>query len=84
MQVFGVPDPRFGEEACARIVLRPGQAATEEEIRAFCQERIAHYKVPRHVRFVSEFPQTAAGKPQEFVRREQMMREPGVREIASA
>ena len=84
VQVFGVPDPRFGEEACAWIVLKPGQTATAEEIRAFCQERIAHYKVPRYVRFVAEFPLTATGKPQKFVMREQMKRELGVREVASA
>src|SRR5262249_45407606 len=84
VQVFGVPDQRFGEEACAWIVLKPGQKVTAEEIRAFCQERISHYKVPRYVRLVSEFPLTATGKPQKFVMREQMMRELGVREAASA
>jgi len=84
VQVFGVPDPRFGEEVCAWVVLRPGQTSTADEIRAFCQERIAHYKVPRYIRFVSEFPLTATGKPQKFVMRGQMMRELGVREVASA
>jgi fatty-acyl-CoA synthase len=84
VQVFGVPDPRYGEEVCAWIVLKPGQSATAEEIRAFCQERIAHYKVPRYVRFVAEFPLTATGKAQKFVMREQMKRELGVTEAASA
>jgi fatty-acyl-CoA synthase len=65
-------------------VLKPGQSATAEEIRAFCQERIAHYKVPRYVRFVAEFPLTATGKAQKFVMREQMKRELGVTEAASA
>ena len=84
VQVFGVPDPRFGEEVCAWIVLRPGQAATAEEIVAYCRERIAHYKVPRYVRFVADFPLTATGKAQKFVMREQMKRELGVSEAASA
>jgi len=84
VQVFGVPDPRLGEEVCAWIVLRPGHAATAEEIVAYCRERIAHYKVPRHVRFVADFPLTATGKAQKFVMREQMKRELGVSEAASA
>jgi fatty-acyl-CoA synthase len=84
VQVFGVPDPRFGEEVCAWIVLKPGQSATEDEIRAYCRERIAHYKVPRYVRFVADFPLTATGKPQKFVMREQMKRELGLAEVASA
>ena len=84
VQVFGVPDPRLGEEVCAWIVLKPGQTSSFDEIRAYCQERIAHYKVPRHVRFVPEFPLTATGKAQKFVMREQMKRELGVTEAASA
>jgi len=84
VQVFGVPDARFGEEVCAWIVLKPGATASAEEIRAFCQERIAHYKVPRHIRFVAEFPLTATGKAQKFVMREQMKRELGLDEAASA
>jgi fatty-acyl-CoA synthase len=78
VQVFGVPDPRLGEEVCAWIVLRPGQSAEPDEIRAFAQREIAHYKVPRYIRFVPEFPVTATGKPQKFVMREQMARELGV------
>ena len=74
-QVFGVPDHRLGEEACAFIILKPGLSATEEEIRAFCQGQISHQKVPRYIRFVPEFPMTATGKPQKFVMREQIMRE---------
>jgi fatty-acyl-CoA synthase len=75
VQVFGVPDPRLGEDVCAWIVLKPGAAATDEEIRTWCQGRIAHNKVPRHIRFVPAFPATATGKPQKFAMREQMMRE---------
>jgi fatty-acyl-CoA synthase len=83
-QVFGVPDPKLGEDVCAWIVLKPGSNATDEEIRTWCQGRIAHYKVPRHIRFVPEFPSTATGKPQKFAMREQMMRELGVHTAASA
>jgi fatty-acyl-CoA synthase len=83
-QVFGVPDPRLGEEVCAWIVLKPGHTATAEEIAAFCRGEIAHYKVPRHIRFVSEFPTTATGKPQKFVMRETMMRELGRSEAKTA
>ena len=83
-QVFGVPDPRLGEEVCAWIVLKPGAAATAEEIRAFCQGRIAHYKVPRHLRVVLDFPVTATGKAQKFAMREAMMRELGVQAARSA
>ena len=76
-QVCGVPDQRLGEEVCAFIVLKPGQSATAEDIRLFCQGQIAHHKVPRHIRFVAEFPMTATGKPQKFVMREQIMAELG-------
>jgi fatty-acyl-CoA synthase len=84
VQVFGVPDARYGEELCAWLVLKPGAAAVEEEIRAFCQGRIAHYKVPRHLRFVTEFPVTATGKAQKFAMREHMMRELGLKSVRSA
>jgi fatty-acyl-CoA synthase len=83
-QVFGVPDQRLGEEVCAWIVLKPGESASEEEIRSFCEGRIAHYKVPRLIRFVPEFPLTATGKPQKFVMREAMTRELGRREAKTA
>ena len=84
VQVFGVPDARYGEEICAWIVLEPGQAASKEEIVGFCQGQIAHYKVPRHVRFVTEFPVTATGKPQKFVMLETMVRELGLKVAATA
>jgi fatty-acyl-CoA synthase len=76
-QVFGVPDHRLGEEACAFIVLKPGQSVTEEDIRAFCRRQISHHKVPRYIRFVREFPLTATGKPQKFVMRQQILAEIG-------
>ena len=83
-QVFGVPDPRLGEEVCAWIVLKPGQSATVDEIATFCRGEIAHYKVPHHIRFVPEFPVTATGKPQKFMMREIMMRELGRNEARTA
>ncbi|RMC36519.1 AMP-binding protein [Paracoccus alkanivorans] len=75
VQVFGVPDEKFGEEVCAWIVLKPGQEATEDEIRSFCQGQMAHYKVPRHIRFKAEIPMTVTGKPQKFVMRDAMAQE---------
>ena len=62
VQVFGVPDQRMGEEVCAWIQLRDGRTATEEEIREFCKGQISHYKIPRYVRFVDEYPMTVTGK----------------------
>ncbi len=78
VQVVGLPDPRYGEELCAWIQLAPGEVADEEEIRAFCRERIARHKIPRYIRFVSEFPMTVTGKVQKFLIRKQMMDELGL------
>ena len=75
VQVIGVPDERFGEEIMAWVMLRAGEEATEDEVRDFCRGRIAHYKVPRYVKFVSEFPMTITGKIQKYVMREQSIRE---------
>nr|WP_322097141.1 AMP-binding protein [Pelagibius sp. Alg239-R121] len=75
VQVFGIPDPRYGEELCAWIVLKPGDDVQSEEITAFCKGQIAHYKVPRHIRFVEELPMTVTGKPQKFLMRERMVEE---------
>ncbi len=72
VQCVGVPDPKYGEELCACVILRPGMQADAEEIRDFCRGRIAHYKVPRYVRFVDAFPMTVTGKIQKFVLRERM------------
>jgi len=84
VQVFGVPDPKYGEEVCAWIVLRPGHSATADEIAAYCRSRIAHYKVPRHIRFVAEFPLTATGKAKKFAMRDAMVRELDLREAKTA
>jgi fatty-acyl-CoA synthase len=62
VQVFGVPDLKMGEEVCAWIQLRDGQVASEEEIREYCKGQISHYKIPRYVRFVDEYPMTVTGK----------------------
>ncbi|HXX52386.1 MAG TPA: AMP-binding protein [Xanthobacteraceae bacterium] len=79
VQVIGVPDDRFGEEICAWVKLRPGATASEEEIRAFCRDQIAHYKVPRYVKFVDEFPMTVTGKIQKFIMRERTIAELGLK-----
>ena len=75
VQVVGLPDPVFGEEICAWIRLRPGESCDEEDVRAYCRGRIAHYKIPRYIRFVDEFPLTVSGKVQKFIIREVMIRD---------
>jgi fatty-acyl-CoA synthase len=75
VQVFGIPDPKYGEEICAWIKLRDGETMTAEDVRAFCRDQIAHFKVPRHIRFVSEFPMTVTGKIQKYLMREAMTRD---------
>ncbi len=78
VQVFGVPDARYGEELCAWIVVKPGAECTEQEVRDFCRDQIAHYKVPRYIRFVTEMPMTITGKVQKFVMRDRMIEELGL------
>jgi fatty-acyl-CoA synthase len=80
VQCVGVPDQKYGEELCACIVLRPGMEAGEEEIRAFCRDQIAHYKIPRYVRFVPGFPMTVTGKIQKYLLRQQVSTELGLAE----
>ena len=77
VEVIGVPDAKFGEEICAWIKLRPGETLTAEEIKAFCKDRIAHFKIPRYIKFVDEFPMTVTGKVQKYVMREKMTEELG-------
>ena len=84
VQIVGLPDKRFGEELCAWIVVKPGQQLTEDEVREFCKGQIAHYKVPRYMRFVPEFPMTVTGKVQKFKIREQMKQELGLSEEKTA
>ena len=83
VEVVGVPDAKFGEEIAACIRLRDGEQASAEEIRGFCRGRLAHYKIPRFIRFVDEFPLTVTGKVQKFVLREQLSAELGLGERTS-
>lgn len=76
--VVGLPDVKYGEELCAWVRLKHGAALKEDEVRAFCKASLAHYKVPRYVKFVEEFPQTVSGKIQKFKIREQMIHELGL------
>ena len=73
--VFGIPDEFYGEQVMAWIQLHPGEHATDEEIRAYCKGRIAHFKIPGHIRFVDEFPMTVTGKLQKFRMREMAIEE---------
>ena len=75
VQVIGVPDEKYGEELCAWVYLREGEESNAEEIRAFCKGQIAHYKIPRYVKFVDGFPMTVTGKIQKFKMREEMIAE---------
>src|SRR6059036_2158331 len=70
VQVIGVPDVKYGEELCAWVRLRDGETATEDEIRDYCRGRLAHFKVPRYVMFVDEFPMTVTGKVRKVEMRE--------------
>jgi fatty-acyl-CoA synthase len=71
-QVFGVPDEKMGEEVCVWIQLKDGQSATDQEIRKFCEGQITHFKIPRYIRFVKEFPMTVTGKIRKIEMRETM------------
>lgn len=75
VQVFGVPDARYGEELCAWIIAKADVTLDEEGIRMFCEGRISHYKIPRYIRFVGSFPSTVTGKVQKFAMREAMVAE---------
>lgn len=84
VQVVGVPDKKYGEELCAWIIAKPGQAPTEDAVRDFCKGQIAHYKVPRYIRFVTEFPMTVTGKIQKFKIRDAMKDQLGLEEERTA
>jgi fatty-acyl-CoA synthase len=84
VQVIGVPDARFGEELCAWIRRRDGATLTEDEVREYCRGQLAHYKVPRYVRFVDEFPMTITGKIQKYKMREASIEDLGLQDAASA
>ncbi len=78
VQVVGVPDVKYGEELCAWIIPREEGTLSEDEVRAYCQGQIAHYKIPRHIRFVDSFPMTVTGKIQKFLIRQKMKAELGI------
>jgi fatty-acyl-CoA synthase len=82
-QVIGVPDERMGEELMAWVQVHDGAEVTEDDLRAFCRERLAHYKVPRYVKFVDEFPMTVTGKIQKFRMRQLAIEELGLAEAAA-
>jgi fatty-acyl-CoA synthase len=84
VQVIGVPDERYGEELCAWVKLRPGAELTAEEVRDFCSGKIAHYKIPRYVRFTPDFPMTVTGKVQKFKMRETSISELGLEAASQA
>ena len=72
VQVFGIADAKMGEEVCAWIQLNAGHVLTEQDVKNYCADQITHFKVPRHIRFVTEYPMTVTGKIQKFVMSEQM------------
>lgn len=78
VQCVGVPDAKYGEELCACIIVRPGMTVDEDEIRAFCQDQIARYKIPRYIRFVPSFPMTVTGKIQKYLLRQQVATDLGL------
>jgi fatty-acyl-CoA synthase len=82
VEVVGVPDPKFGEEVAAWIKLREGQTASEAEIREYCKGRLAHFKIPRYIRFVDAFPMTVTGKVQKYLIRDSMTAELGQKQTA--
>jgi fatty-acyl-CoA synthase len=73
--IFGVPDDRMGEEVCAWIKVTSGEELSDPDVRAFCKGQISHFKIPRHIRFVDEFPLTVTGKVQKFKMAEAMVEE---------
>ena len=83
VQVIGVPDERYGEELMAWVVLRSGEQCTDEEIREFCRGQIAHFKIPRYVKFVESYPMTVTGKVQKFKMRETAVQELGLDKAAA-
>ncbi|MCS7166899.1 MAG: AMP-binding protein [Gemmatales bacterium] len=83
VQVVGLPDEKYGEEVSAWIRVRPGMTLTEEEVRDFCRGRIAHYKIPRYIVFVDEYPTTVTGKVQKFKLREMGIERFGLQRAAA-
>ncbi|MFB8341278.1 AMP-binding protein [Brucella cytisi] len=84
VQIFGIPDRKFGEIICAWVKLHKDGQVSEEELMEYCRQRIAHYKVPAHIRFVDQFPMTVTGKIQKFVMRQIMIEELELQEVRTA
>jgi len=84
VQIFGIPDRRLGEVICAWVKLNQDGRLNEAELVSFCQQKIAHYKIPAHIRFVDQFPMTVTGKIQKFVMRQAMIEELELEEIKTA
>jgi len=78
--VVGVPDIKYGEELCAWVKMKPGQAMTEQEVKDFCKGKIAHFKIPRYVLFVNDFPINISGKIQKYLMREESIKKLGLEE----
>ncbi|HEY1810678.1 MAG TPA: AMP-binding protein [Acidobacteriaceae bacterium] len=83
VQVVGIPNARLGEVVCAWVRLRPNESATEEEIRGWCRDQIAYFKIPEHIRFVDEFPATLSGKVQKYKIREFEIEARGLQQVAT-
>ncbi len=84
VQVFGVPDDKYGEELCAWVMVKPGETLNGDELRDFCRGQIAHQKIPRYVQVVDDFPMTVTGKPQKFLMRAEMVKQLDLKERATA
>lgn len=84
VSVFGVPDEKLGEQVVAWIQLRDGVEANADEIKHFCRDQIAHFKIPHYIKFVDEYPMTVTGKIQKFIMRETAMKEYGLTEVDTA
>ena len=84
VQVTGVPDPKYGEEIIAWISLKEGKNLSEDDIKEFCKGKVAHYKVPRYIRFGNDFPMTVTGKVQKYKMRETSIKELGLKEQETA
>ena len=84
VQVVGVPDRKYGEELCAAVILHDGMSLDASELAEFCKGQIAHYKIPRYVRIVKEFPMTVTGKIRKMELRQMLARELGLEELKTA
>lgn len=80
VQVFGVPDEKYGEVVCAWILASSSQETQidDKSVREHCHDQISHFKIPKHIWFVDEFPMTVTGKPQKYIMREEMAKELGL------